>query len=750
MTQKKHSFQHRLSTRRSSTFVGREQEIELFKQNLLRLPDDDQYYFIFNIHGQGGVGKTTLVQKFQTIAKENEYLTIYTDESIEGPLEFMEEVAKQLNNQDAALKTFGERFKKYQEEKEKLEKSIDAPSGGLISLIARTGTNVGIHAVKSIPGAGAFMEIVDNEAIAKQAQDWMDYIYKRVTNKDERQLILKPEEVLTPLLLNDLYKICKDRRIGWFIDTFEDVSRSLDSWLRSLLEGRYGEVHENILFVIAGREELDPNNWLSFHPVARKFSIEHFTKEEAIQFLNQRQITNEQVVDELLEISMRLPVLLAMLADIAPTGSEVKSDLTGTAVKRFLKWINDPIQKRIALHSALPRQLNQDILSALLNKEEDVEHYFNWLKNRPFVQKRGQYWTYHKVVRDLMLQYQFELSQKKWSKLNEKMATYFNDMLIHWNHKDEKDKWFDENWVKIKLEAIYHELNSNFRDALPSAIKSLVQILRLRKSQDTLPWIFTIQQSCGLWNEHDWGEILVNGIAGISAKNWSSSQPMFTKINELNCLDGEDAAYCFFAEGWIWFQLKQINKSLHFYKKATELKPDYAKAYNNIGNVHYKLKNTDEAIEAYQMAIKVSPNYASAYHNLGNIYSDIGEIDKAIEFMEKALELKPEERNTYNSLGWVNLQIRLYKKAKKYLKKARKFANGDGYPEQNLGHLYMLLNNYEKAIKWYKKSLSFWDNQDEFFHGMITDYNDLQMASNGIETERYNLIIDQLKNFTIE
>ena len=51
------------------------------------------------------------------------------------------------------------------------------------------------------------------------------------------------------------------------------------------------------------------------------------------------------------------------------------------------------------------------------------------------------------------------------------------------------------------------------------------------------------------------------------------------------------------------------------YKKAIELKPDYAEAYNNLGVTLKKLGKFTEAIDSYKQAIKLKPDYTEARIN---------------------------------------------------------------------------------------------------------------------------------------
>ena len=62
-------------------------------------------------------------------------------------------------------------------------------------------------------------------------------------------------------------------------------------------------------------------------------------------------------------------------------------------------------------------------------------------------------------------------------------------------------------------------------------------------------------------------------------------------------------------------ELKKIESALASYDKAIQIKPDYAEAYNNRGNVLLELKKIESAIESFDRAIQIKPNYAEAYTN---------------------------------------------------------------------------------------------------------------------------------------
>ena len=53
------------------------------------------------------------------------------------------------------------------------------------------------------------------------------------------------------------------------------------------------------------------------------------------------------------------------------------------------------------------------------------------------------------------------------------------------------------------------------------------------------------------------------------------------------------------------------------FKKAIELKPDYAEAYNNLGNVHKALEEDDQALKYYKKSVQLNPHNYETLNNLG-------------------------------------------------------------------------------------------------------------------------------------
>ena len=72
------------------------------------------------------------------------------------------------------------------------------------------------------------------------------------------------------------------------------------------------------------------------------------------------------------------------------------------------------------------------------------------------------------------------------------------------------------------------------------------------------------------------------------------------------------------------------------------MKPNYAKARNNLGNTLQELGRLDEAEASYMQALALKPDYAEAYSNLGNALQELGRLDEAEARYLQALALEPE------------------------------------------------------------------------------------------------------------
>ncbi|MGV0027264.1 hypothetical protein [Phormidesmis priestleyi] len=365
-----------LKQQQQSVFIGREEQVTAFRSNLTLPPET--WCFLFNVYGQGGVGKTTLLRRFRQITEDTHCLTASVSDSEMSLPEVMGRLAEQLEQRGHKLSHFRDRYKVYRQKKQELEADPELPQG-FSTFVGRSLAKAGLGLAKQVPGSGAITPFVDEEAIATQASQWASYVAKKVGNKDEVRLVQEPVEVLTPLFLQDLNKVSEKTNLVLFFDTYERTSEFLDSWFREILEDRYGDLPMNVVFVVAGRDELDKDAWADYESAIARFPLKPFTDDEIIQFLARKGIADPQVVKVIRRLSGGLPLLVATLAAESPSRPDQIGDPSGTAVERFLKWVDDPNRRQVALNMALTLSFNRDVLAALQGVDQ-ADELFDWLK----------------------------------------------------------------------------------------------------------------------------------------------------------------------------------------------------------------------------------------------------------------------------------------------------------------------------------------------------------------------------------
>jgi Flp pilus assembly protein TadD len=78
-----------------------------------------------------------------------------------------------------------------------------------------------------------------------------------------------------------------------------------------------------------------------------------------------------------------------------------------------------------------------------------------------------------------------------------------------------------------------------------------------------------------------------------------------------------------FMKGVILAERKKPQEAMKIYTDLTHDYPDLPEPYNNLAVLHAAQGDYDQARAALEMAIRVKPDYAVAYENLGDIYANM-------------------------------------------------------------------------------------------------------------------------------
>ena len=118
-------------------------------------------------------------------------------------------------------------------------------------------------------------------------------------------------------------------------------------------------------------------------------------------------------------------------------------------------------------------------------------------------------------------------------------------------------------------------------------------------------------------------------------------------------------------------------------RKAIELDPNYAVAYNNLGYLLWDKKNQpEEGEQLLRKAIELDPNIAAAYNNLGYLlYDKLNRPEEGIKILKKAINLNSSYTSSYLLLLSIFKKSEDKKEFNKYINQAKKLIKDDDYYE---------------------------------------------------------------------
>ena len=147
--------------------------------------------------------------------------------------------------------------------------------------------------------------------------------------------------------------------------------------------------------------------------------------------------------------------------------------------------------------------------------------------------------------------------------------------------------------------------------------------------------------------------LLLMGLAWRQTSYWRDSETLWTHTlayTTHNFLPHNNLGLALAQKG-------QVDEAVTHFRKALEIKPDYANAHQNLGVALEGRGQSDAAIAHYQRALELKPDYPDITHNnLGSALARRGQLDAAIVHFRKALELRPDYVEARNNL---DLALRL-------------------------------------------------------------------------------------------
>lgn len=682
-------------SRLPSTFIGREAELKQFDRALHHLP---YAQCIINIAGQAGVGKTELLKQYQNRLDPVSALWALTTATAPDVPTVMGEIAVQFKKQGYSLRKFNDRYRTYLQCLQRLEADPEKPQG-LTKTIGQVATKGMVSGARQLPLVGMAVGLFDENTLAAQGGEWLAFVSKKLTNKDEIRLVQSPIEELTPLFLQGLQDVANKRLIILFFDVYERTSTYLDKWLRETLTGEScGKLPDKLLLVISGQQELSRTDWDIFDPKLKRQHLQPFTDKEAEDFLRQKGITDASLVAEIIDQSERLPLLLNTLAVQAPTAANAVIDRAEDVVDRYLRWIEDPQKRKLVLDASLARCINQDVVATLTTPEQ-ADALFDWLVKRPFVIKKTTTWCYEPLLQKLMVRHKRQRTVLEWVARHEKLAQLYQQ-LCDVQGLDTETSQYTLLWQNYQLEKLYHQLCQSPQTFLQSAlIEFLAAFKRLPLTAHR--WAKTIRQA-GEETEFDeliqWGEQMILGLNAYDQDVPTEAITLFTLfLSEVN-LDPEWQAKVLHWRGNLYGRSKQYAKALSDLNSAIELVPQSADYYRDRGLVLLFDAQYSAALSDLGKTVELNPEDAKAISYRGIVYLAKLDYSMAVQAFTDALKVKSDFPSVLVSRGAAYCDLEKYKQALADLDQALTLSPGYLGAIAQRGKVYQVIGRSDDAL----------------------------------------------------
>jgi tetratricopeptide (TPR) repeat protein len=691
MSGERRSLQDLIRSRQQSGFVGRQGQLVQYQENLSLPADDERRRFLFNIHGDAGVGKTYLTKQLRQIAADHGCLAAYTDDTADDVIAAMTVMAEQFSRANARLGEFEKRAAAYRERRQALESDPNAPEG-IAAFLTKTAVIIGLAAARDVPVAGSLLAPIDAAAAGDQVNRARAYLARKFTDHADVRLLLSPADELTPVFVSGLDRAAAGRPLALFFDTYERTSPVLDGWLRRLYAGQYGDLPDTLITTISGQKPLNPNRWGDYLLVIADVPLEPFSDGEARQYLASKNIDDENLIQVILTLSGRLPMWLATLAEARPADVADIGDPAGDAVERFLKWEDDPARRDIALTAALPRTLNQDVLAALTPPGQE-SGLFGWLCGLPFVTGRGGSWAYHEVVRAAMLRLQHAQAPSQW-RANQVTLAEANAQWARDTASETDQAWKNPRWIDHTREETYHLLCADPAGNLPKALATAVKAAE-HSTTRARQWAQLITDAARDTNDpalRQWGQRLQDGLADIDL-----TQYLTCLINDAH-LDNTARVIALEERGESHRLADRHDEALADFNRAIELDPSRTWAIGSRGQTYRAMERYDEALADFSRAIELDPSRAWVITERGETYRLMERYDEALADLSRAIELNPDYAWAITHRGETYRLMERYDEALADLSRAIELDPGYAWAIGSRGQTYRAMERYDEAL----------------------------------------------------
>jgi tetratricopeptide (TPR) repeat protein len=134
-------------------------------------------------------------------------------------------------------------------------------------------------------------------------------------------------------------------------------------------------------------------------------------------------------------------------------------------------------------------------------------------------------------------------------------------------------------------------------------------------------------------------------------------------------------------------------------KKAVEIAPQFAGAWNQLGNIAYQSNQAEDAEIYFRQALNQNSNFYGALVNLAGALISQGKVSESLPYYLRAIKVRPDDPMGRARLGLTYLYLGKLDEAEEHLKEAKKLELGHfSFPQLLLAEVYVRRADRAAAI----------------------------------------------------